>query len=320
MSLTRRQFLRRLPPLTAAGLAGCQRREREPLYNYELPEVPLQVTATTPQLADMAMEIGGEAVTASSLMPRGKNPHVWEMDAADVAALRLADVALLNGLGLEKELDAELEGLEKAGVSVVSAGAALPQERVIYPAGAEGPPDPHFWMSFPLWAEATAAVEQALKDAFPPAAKYFAARAHAYRVELEKLHAWAVKLFQELPENRRRFFTTRATFAYFAREYDLEWRALRGAADPLPEELSPVLKEWLEENRVKTLFREADDDVPALTEICRPAGVRVEHQVFSLSLAPEGQKMLGSFAEMEVGRLTGALRYTIDTIQGHLVL
>ena len=46
MSFTRRQFLRHLPPLTAAAsaaLTGCRQQEPAPLYNYELPEVPLQV-------------------------------------------------------------------------------------------------------------------------------------------------------------------------------------------------------------------------------------------------------------------------------------
>ena len=96
--LTRRQLLRTLP-LAAGALAACDRPEPAP--RYRLPKRPLEVVTSTVQTADLIRHVGGEAVNVRSLIPPQVNPHLWQPRASDLAAIQLADVFFLSGLGLE---------------------------------------------------------------------------------------------------------------------------------------------------------------------------------------------------------------------------
>lgn len=99
---------------TALTLAGCGAAT-------SAGDGRLQVVTTTSLLRDMVEQVGGERVHATSLVPDGADPHVYEPTLRDVRDVVYADVAFSNYVLLEqhsviKTLDANL----RAGVPNVS--------------------------------------------------------------------------------------------------------------------------------------------------------------------------------------------------------
>ena len=62
---------------------------------------PLRVVATTPDLADLARSVGGDAVDVTSLTKGPQDVHFVEARPSFVSALHRADVLLLIGMDLE---------------------------------------------------------------------------------------------------------------------------------------------------------------------------------------------------------------------------
>jgi anchored repeat ABC transporter substrate-binding protein len=63
----------------------------------------LNVVATTEILADLAQQVGGDRVAASSLVPPGGDPHSYEPTPADAKRVAKADVTFTNHLLLEPQ-------------------------------------------------------------------------------------------------------------------------------------------------------------------------------------------------------------------------
>jgi anchored repeat ABC transporter substrate-binding protein len=63
----------------------------------------LNVVTTTEILADLVQQVGGERVSASSLVPAGGDPHSYEPTPADAKRVAKADVTFTNHLLLEPQ-------------------------------------------------------------------------------------------------------------------------------------------------------------------------------------------------------------------------
>ncbi|MEV6281986.1 anchored repeat ABC transporter, substrate-binding protein [Kribbella sp. NPDC051770] len=63
----------------------------------------LNVVTTTEILADLVHQVGGDRVTASSLVPAGGDPHSYEPTPADAKRVARADVTFTNHLLLEPQ-------------------------------------------------------------------------------------------------------------------------------------------------------------------------------------------------------------------------
>ncbi|GAB2673467.1 anchored repeat ABC transporter, substrate-binding protein [Kribbella swartbergensis] len=63
----------------------------------------LDVVTTTEILADLVTQVGGDRVTASSLVPPGGDPHSYEPTPADAKRVAKADVTFTNHLLLEPQ-------------------------------------------------------------------------------------------------------------------------------------------------------------------------------------------------------------------------
>jgi zinc/manganese transport system substrate-binding protein len=61
----------------------------------------LRAVATTPDLADLVREVGGDAVDARSLVKGPQDPHFLEPRPSFVRRLHDADLFVVNGLDLE---------------------------------------------------------------------------------------------------------------------------------------------------------------------------------------------------------------------------
>src|SRR6188508_532406 len=86
-----------------------------------VPAVSLRVVATTPDLAALAMAIGGDAVEVKALAKATEDPHVVDAKPSHIVTLNKADVLIEGGAELEIGWLPSL--LESARNDKIAAGA-----------------------------------------------------------------------------------------------------------------------------------------------------------------------------------------------------
>jgi ABC-type Zn uptake system ZnuABC Zn-binding protein ZnuA len=229
----------------------------------------LNVVATTTLVADIAARVGGTNVTVTSLIPAGIDPHTFEPTPQDLALLNNAGLILINGAGLEENLESYLEGLTASVISV-SEGIELLEgyhhdedeeehaDEEYAEEGAHEEGDPHVWMSPALvrvWVQNIAA---AYAQADPTYADEYANRAAELDAELQTLDAWVVEQVAQIPVENRVLVSDHNMLAYFADQYGFEVggaiiESFSTNAEPSAQELAQI-SDLISEQNVRAIF------------------------------------------------------------------
>jgi zinc/manganese transport system substrate-binding protein len=155
----------------------------------------LVVVATLPYLADIARQVGGDEVEASSLLPAGTDPHNLTPTPALSVAVAKADVFLENGFQLELWAERVLDGARNqdvragapghcyAGQGIMPLDVPAEQTRAmgdVHPGG-----NPHLWGD-PLNLKVVARnIEKTLGAVRPAAAAKFEANRRDFERRLD---------------------------------------------------------------------------------------------------------------------------------------
>lgn len=219
--------------LLSLALTGCgveARRAR-----------PLRVVATIAPLADWAREVGATRVDVETIVPTGIDPRTFEPSVEQRRAIRVADVVLLNGLGLEPWLDQILEQMNASGAMVldISQFVGPRTERVAplddEPRGAlRARPSPqllpapvyssYLWLDPGLAMVAVDLIAQTLIRADPGGLGLYRQNAERYKGDLENLDG---RLQRQIVGWEWRSLLGRDRFLYpFARHYGLHVEVL----------------------------------------------------------------------------------------------
>ena len=83
------------------------------------------VVVTTNILGDVVTQLAGGTVEVVTIMPVGADPHDFHASAQQAAAMRAADVLIVNGGSFEEGLLDVIEGAESDGVIVYEAMSAV---------------------------------------------------------------------------------------------------------------------------------------------------------------------------------------------------
>jgi zinc/manganese transport system substrate-binding protein len=119
----------------------------------------LGVVASANFWGDIASQIGGDEVAVTSIISNPQiDPHEYEADVNDSAAIEHASLVIENGLGYDDFVDKLVSAHANSGRTVVKIADAI---------GVHGDVNPHLWYSPPYVISAARAIEQhlAAKDA-----------------------------------------------------------------------------------------------------------------------------------------------------------
>jgi ABC-type Zn uptake system ZnuABC Zn-binding protein ZnuA len=254
----------------------------------------LNVVATTSLVADVALHVGGDAITLTTLIPIGADPHSYTPTDDDIKTLNDADLILTNGLGLEEGLTAALGDL-KNPVPVVSINAGLTplsyeegtpaatdtaKENTDNPTAQPAPMlDPHTWLSVSnveVWVDNVAALFAMLDAAHVDS--YFS-NAGAYHDELDALDAELRQQIDTLPEDQRKLVTDHLEFNYFAQDYGFQVvgtviPGISTTATSSDEDLAE-LKDAIQAAGVKTIFAGTNVDQSLVNQVAEEMGLKV---------------------------------------------
>ncbi len=306
-----RGFVLRRGILAAAGaagvllLAGCgaadERAGGEP--------DKLQVVATTPLVADWARTVGERAVTVTTLLGTGVDPHDYEPGPTQVEAVEDSDVVVALGAGFDGFAEAIVES---AGGSAELVELA-PASRLVAPAleGRRSDLDPHYWHDPTLAAAAIRMLAAALAAAEPGSAGAFERNAGAYVERLEALDLDLRRRYRAVPSARRKLVTDHDALGYLARRYGI---SVVGAAIPSTSTAAEAnagetaeLIETIRRERVRAIFSESSVDPKVVSRLAEETGARVYPDLYGDTLGPAG-----SGAETYVTMMRHNARLLVD--------
>ena len=271
----------------------------------------LRVVATTPQIADFARAVGGNAVSVDQILQPNTDPHEYEPRPSDVAGAAEAKLVFANG----DELDSWVEQIVSDSGSdarIVDLGAIVPERRPGESSGAEASRyDPHWWHD-PRNAEAAVtAIEHRLAAADPSHRREFEGNAGAYLAKLRRLDAGIARCMDLVPPARRKLVTDHDAFGYFADRYGIE---VVGAvipsqttqAQPSAKDLSALAK-LIEREQVKAIFPESALSPRVAEAIASQTGASADYSLYGDTLGAEGSSG-ATYLTMEAANANAMVR------------
>jgi len=291
-------------------LAGCGGRQgAQPKLVHA--EGSLLVVTTIAQIADIAINIGGEHVQVETLMGPGIDPHLYVATESDVELLAEADLILYNGHFLEAQLARVFERIGESRMTLAVAEAVEPARLLPYAEGGEGY-DPHVWFDVMLWRTAATAVRDALIAADGANEAAYRSNADAYLARLDALDAYVRAQAQRIPEAQRVLVTAHDAFNYFGQAYGFEVRGLQGISTASEAGTLDVrdLAAFIAERRIPAIFVEST--VPVRNIEALQAAVKAQGWEVAIGGSLYSDAM-GSSGTPE-GTYEGMVRHNIDTI------
>lgn len=193
----------------------------------------LNVLTTVSPITNLAMNVGGDRVEVTGIVPEGTNSHTFEPAPSDARAAAEADIVFLNGLHLEeptREL-AESNVREEVPVILLGERTILPEHYIFdfsFPE-AEGDPNPHLWTNPPYAKRYAELIKEWLSRIDPDGAAHYSENYDRLAEMIDALDLVARQVTRTVPAQNRKLLTYHDSFPYFAREYG--WTII-GAIQP----------------------------------------------------------------------------------------
>jgi len=236
----------------------------------------VRVAATTPILADLVRQVGGNRVEVVAVVPPGTDPHTFEPTPSVAKALAQARVLFANGLGLEPFLP-KLLGLLPKGAKVVRLGEGQPDlicGGEAHEGHAEhGPCDPHLWLDPSYALRYAERIQQELSALDPAGKAHYQANLDRFRKEVGKRDG----AFRACGLRGLKVVAQHDAFRYFARRYGLEVVGVlsQGGAQEVGSKSFLALLEKAKREGVRLVLAEPQFQGQALKTLAEAIGARV---------------------------------------------
>jgi ABC-type Zn uptake system ZnuABC Zn-binding protein ZnuA len=287
-------------------LTGCDKKQAEAADSRPV------VVATTTMLADLAEQIGGDAVRVEGIMSPGGDPHLYQPTPTDARLVAQSDLVVKSGLRLEGWIDDLLDNAGGTRPSVVASDGIDP----IRMEGFKGGVDPHFWFELASWKIAANNVGQALIDlvgADTPEGEAVKERLEAHLAELDRLDEWVKVELASIPKEQRVLITSHDAFNYFGRAYDIDVVGIQGVStdqEASQRDLANII-ELVKKRNAPAVFVETSVNPALIQQVARETGAKVAGPLYSDSIGAKD-----SPASTFVGTVTENVRMITEALGG----
>lgn len=253
-------------------------------------------------IADMAREVGGDAVDVESITKPGAEIHGYEPTPKDIVKAQSADLVLWNGMNLELWFEKFFTNVKDVPGAVLTEG--------ITPVGiSEGPytgkPNPHAWMSPANAVIYVENIRRALVKMDPANEAVFNANAAAYTAKIKALDEPVRRKLNEIPETQRWLVSSEGAFSYLCENYGLRqlylW-PINADAQGTPQQVRQVI-DGVRTHRIPVVFSESTVSDKPIQQVAKETGARYGGVLYVDSLtaadgpAPTYLKLLETNAE-----------------------
>lgn len=262
-----------------------------------------KVASTASIIWDMAKIIGGEHIEATTIVPIGGDPHIYEPKPGDVRLISKSDLVLKNGLTFEGWIDKLIDNSgTKAKVVTVTEGVPAIANEIH-----KNSTDPHAWMDVTLGLIYIKNIKDALVELVPAHKADFEKNYLAYKKELEELDAYIMAKMKTIPEERRILITSHDAFQYYGRRYNIRLEAILGISTDAEEQTSDIMRlnKVIKASKVPAVFVESTINPMLLEQIAKDNDIVVGGELFADSIGDE---------DSEAPSYVAMLRHNTDVI------
>lgn len=256
----------------------------------------ITVSVTFNALKEFVYAVGGDKVAVSVIIPDGTEPHDFEPKAQDLAALKEADVLVINGLGMEPWAEDAANAAGNSNLLIIDASNGVD----IIPSG-EGDSensqhDPHIWLSLKSAEIESKNITDALVKLDPDNTAYYESNYNAFAGALDALYKDYSEKFEAV--TGRNFVTGHAAFAYLCRDFDLNQNSVEDVfaeGEPSAQQLASLI-DYCKANGVTTIFSEALENPDVADTLAREAGAQVK-PIYTIESVENGKTYLERMEE-----------------------
>jgi zinc transport system substrate-binding protein len=232
-------------------------------------EGPLRIATSIHPLASIIREVAGDRAEVTAIVPRGADPHHFELTPKAAIAVDQADLVFLIG----DSFDAwSARGLSEQQQSRVYEFRIVLEDSLL-PTGDSF--NPHFWLD-PLIAGAMATfVNVVLGTADQPNTGYYQQRTIAFRSRIDSLHTSTRRRIEE--SGLKTFVALHPAWSYFARRYrllELATIEVSHEQEPSPRHLTHVISE-MRKHDVRVIFAEAFSNPDLAEAVASETGAEI---------------------------------------------
>ncbi|WP_425004253.1 zinc ABC transporter substrate-binding protein AztC [Mycolicibacterium sp. S3B2] len=252
-----------------------------------------EIVVTTNILGDVVRHVVGDAAEVRVLMKPNADPHSFGISAQEAAAMNSAGLIVYNGLGLEENVERNVESAAEQGVPTLAVGEDI--DPIRYSEGdTAGAPDPHFWTDPQRMITAVGVIEDAIVNEVNGIDTAAIVRnAEVYRRQLTELDASMAADFETIAVQRRKLVTNHHVLGYLAQRFGF---TVIGAivpsgttlAAPSPSDLESLVGA-IETARVPAIFIDSSQPEKLARVLSEQADIAVTIvPLYSESLSPPG--------------------------------
>ena len=264
----------------------------------------MKVVTTFTVLADMAMNVAGDAADVVSITKPGAEIHGYEPTPQDIVRASDADLILWNGMNLELWFEQFFSNMKDVPSAILTNGI-IP---ISISAGSyEGKPNPHAWMGLNNALIYIDNIVLAFTNQDPENAVVYKANADVYKKELRATIEPLRAAIARIPEDRRWLVTCEGAFSYLARDFGMKELYLWPMnADQMgtPQQVRAVI-DGVRDNGIPVVFCESTVNTSPAEQVARETGAAYGGVLYVDSL---------SGADGEVPTYLDLLRVTSQTI------
>ncbi len=273
-------------------LTGCGNGSRSGQEAEEKTE-KLQITAANSILADMAENVTGDLAEIHSIVPRGVDPHEYEVLPEDIRKASDADIILANGLNLETGngwFEQLMETAKKEENNDYFFLGNVIEPIYLTANGQTDNPDPHAWLDLSNGIKYVEEINRIVSEKDPENKESYQKNTDNYIEKLRALDQAGKEKIQAIPEDKKLLVTSEGAFKYFAEAYGIDsayiWE-INTESQGTPEQMKNVINR-VKESAIPALFLETSVDKRSLERVSNETGVPIYDKIFTDSLAEEG--------------------------------
>jgi manganese/iron transport system substrate-binding protein len=267
----------------------------------------IRVVATTTVFADMVRQVGGDAVTVTSLVPKGGVVETFDLTPSDMRAVSGAELIVMNGLGLDDWLTPVISDTS-VDVPVVRLAEDLDGVHYLSGEGDEAV-NPHLWLNVKYAIKYVERIRDALVTLEPTSAERIQASAASYVDRLGALDAWVGEQLGPIPPKDRVIVSFHEAFPYFAEAYGLTIVGTIVDApgqDPSAGEIAALVAA-IKASGARAVFGEDQFSPELVQTVAEEAGVVVESDLYNDSLGDPPIDTYEGLIRWDVEKVVAAL-------------
>jgi ABC-type Zn uptake system ZnuABC Zn-binding protein ZnuA len=243
----------------------------------------LSVVTSVSPITNIVKNVGGDRIDLTGLVPEGVNSHTFELVPSDVIKVNNADLVIIDGLGLETNVEeiAEQTRSKNPQLQILKLGDnTITSDQWVFDFSfpkENGEPNPHLWLNVAYAMKFANLTRDKLTELNPQNAQYYSDNTNRFISLLKKLDKGIMQAVQTVPPQNRKLLTYHDSWAYFAPRYNMTVIGAVQPSDfgePTPLELAKIIDQ-LRSEKVPAIFASEVFPTQVVNQIAKEGNVKI---------------------------------------------